>query len=312
LSKGSPRNRRDSIKVVTHPGRFHADEVFAVAALEMALGEIEVERTKDEDAIAESDIRVDIGGRHDPSAGYFDHHQRDGAGTRSSGVPFASFGLVWRRYGQEVCGSSPAAATIDRILVQPVDAADNGHRLTRPVVAGVHPFTVSQVIASLNPVWDEDLDPAMQDGRFAEAVGLAGRILSRQVAAAVARERAVPLLRAAIEDSADPRIVELQQRLPWRPLLGAASPHALFVVCPYPDCWGVHAVPKQGNSFASRISLPAPWAGLEGKALASATGVEDAIFCHRSRHFASAASRAGALALAQKALANAEGESAGG
>jgi len=34
--------------VATHPGNFHADDVFAVATLGLALGELDVVRTRDE------------------------------------------------------------------------------------------------------------------------------------------------------------------------------------------------------------------------------------------------------------------------
>lgn len=149
------------MKVVTHPGRFHADEVFAIAVLEAVHGELEIVRTRDEGTIAASDVKVDIGGRDDAAAGEFDHHQRGGAGERRNGVPYASFGLVWKRYGAELCGSAAVAAKVDRILVQPVDAVDNGCKLTKSSVAGIEPFTVSRLIASLNPVWDEDLDPTL-------------------------------------------------------------------------------------------------------------------------------------------------------
>ena len=35
------------MKVATHPGNFHADDVFAVAALELVHGPLEVVRTRD-------------------------------------------------------------------------------------------------------------------------------------------------------------------------------------------------------------------------------------------------------------------------
>ena len=84
------------MKVATHPGNFHADDVFAIAALELVHGPLEVVRTRDPERQAAADLRVDVGGRSDPAAGDFDHHQKGGAGTRENGIPYASFGLVWR------------------------------------------------------------------------------------------------------------------------------------------------------------------------------------------------------------------------
>jgi len=90
------------MKVATHPGNFHADDVFAVAVLELVHGSLEVVRTRDADAQAAADVRVDVGGRHDPASGDFDHHQKGGAGERENGIRYASFGLVWREYGERL------------------------------------------------------------------------------------------------------------------------------------------------------------------------------------------------------------------
>src|SRR5271154_3301935 len=101
------------MKVATHPGNFHADDVFAIAALGLAAGPLQVIRTRDETVAADCDARVDLGGRSDPARGDFDHHQKGGAGERSNGIPYASFGLVWRQYGLQLAGSEQAAEAID-------------------------------------------------------------------------------------------------------------------------------------------------------------------------------------------------------
>ena len=139
------------MKVATHPGNFHADDVFAVAALELVHGPLEVVRTRDADAQAAADVRVDVGGRHDPASGDFDHHQKGGAGERENGIRYASFGLVWREYGERLAGSAEAAAAIDERLVCGVDANDVGQTLVEPLVGDIRPMSVSGVIAALNP-----------------------------------------------------------------------------------------------------------------------------------------------------------------
>ena len=52
------------------------------------------------------------------------------------------------------------------------------------------------------------------------------------------------------------------------------------------------------------MDLPESWAGKDGEELQKITGVPDAIFCHNKRFMASAGSREGAIALAQKAIAS--------
>jgi uncharacterized UPF0160 family protein len=304
------------MRVATHPGGFHADDVFAVAALRLAHPDapIEVVRTRDPDVQAAADVRVDVGGRDDAATGDFDHHQKGGAGERPNGLRYASFGLVWRAFGAAICGGSQEAAdAIDERLVQGVDANDTGQTIMQSLVGDVRPMTVSGVIGALNPSWDEDLDQAAEDARFAEAVALAQGILERQVAGAAAFRRARELVRAAIAAAAadDPRVIELPSNLPWRETVVGEAPDARLVVYPKSDGWGMVAVPVAAGSFDNRMDLPAAWAGLTGAELAAVTGVEDALFAHTARFYASAASRQGVLALARAALAAADADADG-
>src|SRR5690242_10089916 len=161
------------MKVATHPGNFHADDVFAIAVLELVHGELEIVRTRDAEAQAAADLRVDIGGRSDPATGDFDHHQRGGAGERANGIRYASFGLVWREFGAGLAGSQDAADAIDERLVQGVDANDTGQNISTALFEGIRPMTVSGVIGALNAHWDEEWTQAEEDARFLEAVALA-------------------------------------------------------------------------------------------------------------------------------------------
>src|SRR3954462_10048781 len=122
------------MKVATHDGSFHADDVFAVAALRMVHPGLEVVRSRDPGVIGDADLRVDIGLRDDPASGDFDHHQRGGAGERANGIPYASFGLVWRAFGPRLAGSEDAATAIDERLVQGVDANDTGQNISTALV----------------------------------------------------------------------------------------------------------------------------------------------------------------------------------
>jgi uncharacterized UPF0160 family protein len=289
--------------VATHDGNFHADDVFAVAALRLAHGELDVVRTRDPERQAAADVRVDVGGRDDPASGDFDHHQRGGAGERPNGIRFASFGLVWRHLGERLAGSADAAAAIDERLVQGVDANDTGQTITQSLVDGVRPMTVSGVIAALNAAWDEDPTPEEEDARFLEAVGLAQRVLERELAGAAAFRRARELVREAVERSGDGPVVELERNMPWREAVVTTAPAARFVVYPKSDGWGLQCVPKALGAFENRLSLPERWRGLSDEPLQEATGVPDAVFCHPAGFYASARSREGVLALAHRAIA---------
>jgi uncharacterized UPF0160 family protein len=291
------------MRVATHPGTFHADDVFAIAVLGLVHGPLEIVRTRDAAVQDGCDLRVDVGGRSDPATGDYDHHQKGGAGERPNGIRFASFGLVWRELGEGLGGSADAARAIDERLVQGVDANDTGQTISEALVDDIRPMTVSGVVAAMNPAWDEELTPEQEDARFADAVALATGILERELAGAAAFARAQQLVRDAIGRAGDPRVIELDRNMPWREVVVTGAPEALFVLYPKSDGWGMQAVPRELGEFANRHDLPAAWAGLSGDELAAVTGVPDAVFCHSARFYVSARSREGIAELARRALA---------
>jgi uncharacterized UPF0160 family protein len=290
--------------IATHDGSFHADEVFAIAALGLLGTPVEVVRTRDRDALAQADVRVDVGFRYDTSTGDFDHHQRDFDTARANGVRYASFGLVWREFGVRVCdGDQEVADAVDATLVQPVDANDTGQQVTQSLVDSVHPMTVNGVIGGFNARWDESLTPEQERERFDAAVTLAQDILGREVASAASGRRAERIVHEAIASAADPRVVELPVNAPWKQVLVPEAADALFVIYPKRQGFGLEAVPRELGSFENRRDLPAAWGGLEGADLVAVTGVEDALFCHAKRFLAVARSHEGVKRLAELALA---------
>jgi uncharacterized UPF0160 family protein len=290
--------------IATHDGSFHADEVFAIAALALLGDPVEVVRTRDRDALAQADLRVDVGFRYDPSTGDFDHHQRDFDSARDNGVRYASFGLVWREFGAQVCeGEQDVADAVEETLVQSVDANDTGQQLTRVLIDDVHPLTVNGIIGGFNARWDEALTAEEERARFDQAVALAQGIIAREIASAASGRRAQRIVRDAITAAPDPRVVELPINTPWKQVLVPEAPDALFVIYPKRQGFGLEAVPRAVGSFENRRNLPATWGGLEGADLVAATGVTEALFCHAKRFLAVATTRAGVQQLAELALA---------
>lgn len=289
--------------VVTHDGSFHADEVFAIAALGLLGEPIEVVRTRDPEVVARADLRVDIGFRDDAGTGDFDHHQREFDAIRDNGVRFASFGLIWRVFGTQVCeGDAEVAAAVDVSLVQAVDANDTGQQLTRSLIDGVRPMTANAIIGGFNARWDETLSGEQERARFDAAVALAQGILERELASAASGQRAQQIVRSAIAAAKDPRVVELPVNAPWKLVLVPEAPDALFVIYPKRQGFGLEAVPRELGSFANRRDLPGVWGGREGADLVAVTGVQDALFCHAKRFLAVARSRDGVERLVALAL----------
>ena len=68
------------VKIATHDGVFHADEVFALAVLKLYFEkehkQIEIIRTRDLERISSCDIAVDVGGKYSHKEQVYDHHQK--------------------------------------------------------------------------------------------------------------------------------------------------------------------------------------------------------------------------------------------
>ena len=284
--------------IVTHNGNFHADDVFSIAALKSIFPSFKLIRTRDSELIAKADIVLDVGGVYDPDTDRFDHHQRGGAGERENGIPYSSFGLIWQKYGLEICqGNQDVANALDAGLVSNIDAIDCGH--VEGVVKGI---TLSQTIGMFNPTWQEE---SHFDICFDEAVAFASRVLARFIASANGGTTAKAIVAKAIDNAEDPRLIVLEKYTPWKKTVHKLSEEALYVV--YPSStgqWRIQTVPVELNSFEDRKSLPKPWAGLEGKELKEVTGIDDAMFCHNGLFIAGAESFESTMKMASIALNN--------
>tara|TARA_R110001583_G_scaffold20698_3_gene79271 strand:- start:2122 stop:2991 length:870 start_codon:yes stop_codon:yes gene_type:complete len=282
--------------IATHNGNFHADDVFSIAALKNIFPSIKLIRTRDLDVINKADLVIDVGGIYDADAGRFDHHQRGGAGERENGIPYSSFGLIWQKYGVEICaGNEDVAKSIDSGLVSTIDAIDCGH--VEGVAQGI---SLSQTISMFNPTWQEE---SHFDTCFNEAVEFASRVLSRFIASANGGISAKTIVAAAINNAEDARVIVLEKYIPWKRTVHALSKDALYMV--YPSStgqWRIQTVPVEPGSFEDRKSLPATWAGLSDKALQEVTGIDDAMFCHNGLFIAGAESFKSTMKMASIAL----------
>lgn len=287
--------------IATHNGKFHADDVFAVAALLLLKKDASVVRTRDEAELAKADIVVDVGGVYDDAKNHFDHHQIGGAGMRANGTPYAAFGLVWQKFGTELAGSGEVATQVDTVLVLPIDANDNGIDLSVPKIASLSPYDISDAIRAFVPTWQEGQDTI--DVVFDEAVSFAKRIIVREIKRAEAIVAGQRKVTEAYRTSPDKRLILLDGDYSWKDTL-AGLPEPLFVIHPQGETWRLYSVRDNPHVFVNRKDLPEKWAGLRNEELAKVTGVPDAVFCHRNRFLAAARSKEGALALAKLALSS--------
>lgn len=296
------------MKIITHNGNFHADDVFGVAALLLHFAgeskEPKIIRTRDPETIKTGDIVLDVGGEYDAARNRFDHHQIGGAGKRENGVPYASFGLIWKKFGMGIAGSSEAAELVDKNLVQFIDAADNGDGELKPFKAEALPYTIKRAIDIFNPDWRDERQDF--DGWFFQAVNFASGVLKREIEFAQMTLESRQAVEAAYQNAADKRIIVLDKEYQWEDILNKYS-EPLFVVVPRLGegdkmIWRIGAVRDNLGSFINRRSFPIAWAGKRNEELVKVTGVPDALFCHNKRFVTYAKSKEGALALAKKAL----------
>lgn len=289
------------MRIITHSGRFHSDDVFAAATLSLLHPrDIEVVRSRDPEVWATGDIVFDVGGEYDEARGRFDHHQEGGAGKRPNGVPYSSFGLIWKHYGAQLAGGADVAKVIDERLVQPIDSGDNGVE-TFSVLGSTAPYLIQDAIGSFGSGWNE---VRTEDEGFIEALEIAKKILARNILLSKSIAEGKYLTEEAYARAEDKRIVILDYQYPWHEALSAHS-EPLYVVLPQRGdaCgWKVEAVRSDPRMFQNRKNFPAAWAGKINQELAEITGVLDATFCHNNRFVVVARSKEGAIALAKLAV----------
>jgi uncharacterized UPF0160 family protein len=134
-------------------------------------------------------------------------------------------------------------------------------------------------------------------------VEFAQAILEREIAAARGQVLARSVVRKAIAEATDPRLVILDRFAPWHEVVVPEAPEALFVLFPSETGdWRIQAIPPVLGSFEQRRSLPEAWAGKRGQELAELTGVADVIFVHPGKFIGGATSKAGVLEMARQAL----------
>ncbi|MYN02621.1 MYG1 family protein [Pseudoduganella sp. DS3] len=305
--------------IVTHSGKFHADDAWAVAALKVLFPAAGLVRTRDTAVIEAADFAVDVGGVWDPAAGCFDHHQKGFSGARQTGVPYASAGLVWREYGARCvsalalahCGHQLAddkarelAYSIDADVVQYLDLSDVGAAKSAPGGYGL-----SAVISGFNPNWlDEqrlgDGADAYRQEQFERAVAVLTDIMVNAVKYRVGALLALEQVRQA-EVLEDGKVLFLKNAaLPWSQVVRREMPKVLFVISHSiaEQRYLISTVPVSPDNFDARADLPEAWAGLRDAELAAVTGVPDAGFCHNGRFIASAKSYEGIRTMASLAL----------
>jgi uncharacterized UPF0160 family protein len=188
------------MKIATHNGIFHADDVFACAILKSLHPNAEIVRTRNPELLVQADIRVDVGGKSNPATGDYDHHH--------DVTLQASCNLVWFAYWEEflnvVHGESALTevntpyvmAYVKNTLLDPISGLDcNFTKYSEENPIGVYK-TVGQAIMDFNRI---EMGEEIQLFQFNQAVEFARQILKNCTYNAIQREQKIQVIRSAQE-----------------------------------------------------------------------------------------------------------------
>lgn len=286
----------------THSGAFHADDVFAVAALSMLYPDYEIRRSRDPEVWAQCDFLVDVGGRYSHAEQMYDHHFKDGP-AYDDGLKMSSVGLIWSHYGAEICGCPDVADRVCRRLIRQFDAIDNGVTLTHHIedFSDVREISLTGSISMMNP-----LDHSLTDGAFADEVVRARLLLEASIAKAAhwINSRAgleIALGEALAEECA---YILVAEDCKWVEHLfnSEGNESILYAIFPKGEKWFAQAVPTAPGEFSNRKDFPAAWAGLCDEEFSEVSGVRDGIFCHHGLFLCATGSFESTLKLVSDAI----------
>lgn len=334
------KNSKLTLKIGTHSGVFHCDEVLACFMLKQLpqYHDADIIRTRDSKILDTCDIVVDVGGVYDPKIQRYDHHQRSFEHTLSSVRPdiaknktikLSSAGLIYAHFGveviKEILSTQKYIYTPEELehiylavydgFVEEIDAIDNGvpmyaegtprYRIDTHLSARVH---------MLNPEWNETDSPNI-DELFQNAMKLVGGEFSAKVIrVGTVWFPARSLVKKAIENRKNVhesgQIIELTERCPWKQhLLDLEEEMNIKNEIRFAiyhenlnDSWRVQGIPIQPDSFICRVFLHKDWQGVRDEELSRVSGIADCVFCHATGFIGGNKTRAGALEMALKSL----------
>lgn len=292
---------------VTHNGAFHADDLFATATLSILNnGNIKIIRTRDPKLFEKGDYVYDVGGENDPERNKFDHHQKGGGGVRNNGIPYSSFGLVWKKFGEKICGDKEIAKFIEKKIVMPIDATDVGFDIVKPLIKDVFNYSVDAIFLAESPTWKED--NSHMDIIFKKQVEKIIPLLKREIKIAKDDIEGINKLMQYYSNSTDKRIIIAENDFPRYLLQDTLSKLNEPIYLVYPSSksssWKVEAIKKSPETMESRKPFPVSWRGfLNGDPRAEEIiGISGIVFTHSTGFYAQVKNKEGAIKLAEKAL----------
>ncbi|KAG8194273.1 hypothetical protein JTE90_024596 [Oedothorax gibbosus] len=324
------------VKIGTHNGTFHCDEVLACAMLKYANPEYsnaEIVRSRNLDVLNECDIVVDVGGVYDPSSHRYDHHQKTFDHTMNSlnseypwTIKLSSAGLVYFHFGHQIISkltnfpidSEEVKVLFNKIyenFIQEVDALDNGIEpcQTSDVRYTIHTNLGSRV-KHCNPAWNEpnpDQTKGFQNASQLVEKEFIDRVTFYSKVWLPARDIVKQAIKNRHSVHGSGEIIEFSSGgCPWKEHLFVLEEYMKiekpikFAI--YEDttnkAWRVQCVSVSPFAFENRLSLRKEWCGLRDEELSKVSGIDGCVFVHMSGFIGGNKTREGAIEMAVKTL----------
>jgi uncharacterized UPF0160 family protein len=284
-----------TLQLLTHSGQFHADDIFSTACLNLYFKnkepktKLKYKRSIKKEDIEKADIVYDIGLIYNPKKLRFDHHQNDKNLIRTNGIPYAAFGLVFKHFGPELISLLSGEKskkviveifeTVEKKLVQHIDAMDNGEVTYKQLFKGVDVATVDNYFQMCKFASGVD-DMKKIDKKFFELVKFSEPILENTIMYAVGIQKEKALGIKAYNKAKDKRVIICDRFYSFN---FNKFPEPLITA--YPDLrnnWSAKVVEKGEDLYDARFYFPESWRGLVDAELEKVCGVKGAKFCHKS------------------------------
>lgn len=324
--------KNSPIKIGTHSGVFHCDEVLGTYMLQLILPDSVIVRSRDNDVLKQCDIVIDVGNEYDPNRLLFDHHQKgfsESVSTLKPGKPWStklsSAGLVYCHFGSDVIkkilGANVSSEKVDAVFdhvyenfIQEIDAIDNGF----PMFEGEPRYRITTHLSSrvnqLNKQWNVRDDEFNEKEAFSAAQNYVGSEFESRVKRAgniwwPAREIVLKAITNRFSVDSSGLVMELEEFCPWKDHffdlekeLGISEPILYVIFGDGTSGWRVQAVSLNPGSYVCRLFLPDNWQGLRDEELSAVAKIDGCIFAHHTGFIGGNKTRDGALKMALKSI----------
>ncbi|KAK6090972.1 hypothetical protein P3W45_000217 [Vairimorpha bombi] len=295
------------MKLVTHNGRFHYDELLASAILTKIYPESTIIRTRDSKVISTGDIVYDVGGVYDPSRNLYDHHQPTFTETYSSdyNIKLSSAGLVYKHFHESFLSlyNIHPTGTLYKKLTKKIykefflgaDAQDNGYN----IYGEIKPRTIYAMISLYNS--EDNLISDQQNENFRKALTIVSKDLDLYINHVITswynKYKELEILINQTDDyilvsdvyySYD-LILEIEKE---------NNKNILFLVYPSDDLYKIRAINTDTTNFSLKCPLKKEWRGRRGDELNSM--IKGAGFVHSSGFIGTNKTKEGAIKMCRE------------